>query len=385
MSPPEVVPIKVTGGPKLTKFSDIEERQLEWLWPGRIPMGKLTVIAGDPGFGKSLLTVAMAATVTNEVKWPDCGEYAPFGSVILLSSEDDNADTVKPRLISAGADQSKVFSLSSMIENPDGTRRGFSFDKDTDKLTHVVKSVPDCRLVVIDPISAFMGNADSHNVAEVRGVLHELSELAQQQRFAVVYVTHLNKGKGTPMSRVSGSGAYVAAARSAMLVGRDPVDSDRRILTMLKANLSKETSSAAYRIAENENGHPVIQWELGTNDLKPEDLLGSDSSDSHSALSEAMSWLNSELSGGPVNTKKLQILADDAGHAWRTVQRAQAKLNVVAKKTGVGGAWQWWCPDELDEGRQSKPRINGGDVGGVGDLNHEVSQERQDSHEIHGY
>ena len=107
------------GIPRLTRFSDIERRELEWLWPGRIPMGKLTVIAGDPGFGKSLLTVAMASTVTNEAKWPDCDECSPFGSVVLLSAEDDDGDTVKPRLMAAEADETKVHSLDSIRESRD--------------------------------------------------------------------------------------------------------------------------------------------------------------------------------------------------------------------------------------------------------------------------
>ena len=381
---PNELNIAIAGVPKITRFSDIEQRNLDWLWPGRIPLGKLTVIAGDPGFGKSLLTIAIASTVTNEAKWPDCGEYAPFGSVVLLSAEDDDGDTVKPRLIAAQADESKVHSLDSVVELPTG-RRGFSLDTDIDKLTMAIESVPDCRLLVIDPISSFMGNVDSHNVADVRGVLSGLSDLAQQRQFAVLYVTHLNKGKGTPMSRVSGSGAYVAAARSAMLVGRDPLDPDRRILAMLKSNLSTESSGAAYRIRSNHDELPVIEWEPGPVDIAPEDLLGHDSGDIRRERDEAIQWLSAELSHGPVGSKRIQQLAKDAGHAWRTVLRAKSDLKVQSRRTpGPKSVWEWWHPDFLDKGCHNTPLSKCGHVGNVGKINGKDSHVCQDSHDLYG-
>ena len=160
------------GLPKITKFSDIKIKTLEWLWPGRIPLGKLTVLAGDPGLGKSLITVAIATALTEEAKWPDCNEYALGGSVVLLSAEDDEGDTIKPRLMAAGADPEKVYSMDSIIDLGD-RKRGFSLDCDIEKLSNVLKTVPDCRLLVIDPISAFMGKVDSHNVADVRAWIED--------------------------------------------------------------------------------------------------------------------------------------------------------------------------------------------------------------------
>ena len=371
---------KLDGIPRLTRFSDIERRKLEWLWPGRIPMGKLSVIAGDPGFGKSLLTVAMASTVTNEAKWPDCGEYAPFGSVVLLSAEDDDGDTVKPRLMAAHADETKVHSLDSVIELPHG-RRGFSLDTDIDRLAKAIEAVSDCRLLVIDPISAFMGNVDSHNVADVRGVLSELSDLAQRRLFAVLYVTHLNKGKGTPMSRVSGSGAYVAAARSAMLVGRDPQDPRRRVLTMLKANLSTETSGVAYCIQSNESGLPVIGWEAGPVDLSPEDLLGHESGLVHRERDDAKEWLRKALLNGPVESLDIEQLALNAGHRERTLLRAKKELGVKSRRQAGMPTWEWYLPDQ---GCHTTPHNKHGNVGNVGKVNGQDRQGCQDSHLSYG-
>ena len=366
----------VGGVPKLTRFVDIEERKLEWLWPGRIPIGKLTVIAGEPGLGKSLVTIAIASAITNQAKWPDCDEHAPHGSVILLSAEDDNADTVKPRLLAAGADLQKVFSFDSMIYEPEGSRRGFTLDGDFDKLAQAIKAVPDCRLVVIDPASAFMGSIDSHKNSDVRGVLSVIADIAQEYRVAILYVTHLNKGQGSPMSRVTGSGAFVAAARSAMLVGADPEDPDRRIVAMLKANLAKESDGAAYRIRSNEDDLPVVEWEPGKVDIRPADILAHEPDEARRERSDAAEWLCSELSHGPVLTNDLQSRSRAAGHAWRTVRRAKDQIGVRAKRTGVGGKWQWWHPDDLYEYGHMSPSQK---VGQVGHLESEDGHVVQDS------
>ena len=338
MGEPEPMPIQLVpdGLPKITKFSDIQTKTLEWLWPGRIPLGKLTVLAGDPGLGKSLITVAIATALTEEAKWPDCNEYALGGSVVLLSAEDDEGDTIKPRLMAAGADPEKVYSMDSIIDLGD-RKRGFSLDCDIEKLSNVLKTVPDCRLLVIDPISAFMGNVDSHNVADVRGVLAPLTELAQSSRIAVLYVTHLNKGKGTPMSRISGSGAYVAAARSAMLVGRDPLNPDRRVLVSLKCNLSKEPEGIAYKIKSNTEDLPVVQWEPDFVNVTAEELLGSTTS--HQVRDDAKSWLLAELQNGPVSAKEIKADAESCGVAFRTLERAKKDLGVQSKT--INGIRKW--------------------------------------------
>ena len=378
--------LAVDGTAKITKFSDIEARKLEWLWPERIPLGKLTCIAGDPGLGKSLVTIAITATITsdNEIKWPDGCGYAPHGSVILLSAEDDDGDTIKPRLIAAGANTEKVFSFDSVIYEDNGKRRGFTIDRDFEKLEQAIIAIKDCRLVVIDPISAFMGKIDSHNNSDVRGVLSLLSDIAQKQRVAVLYVTHLNKGDGAPMARVTGSGAYVAAARSVMLVGPDPDNTRRRVVAMLKANLAKESDGVAYEVRSNEDDLPVVQWEPGSIDIRASDILSSERSDARHERNDAADWLEAELHYGPVSVLELQERVAAAGHAWRTVRRAKDSLGIKAKKNGPGGSWQWWHPKDLEniqDGHDTPPG-NVGHVGHVGHLNNEDGQGGQGGQEI---
>ena len=338
------IPIRKPGV-NLKRYSQIEEQKLSWLWPGRIPLGKLSVLAGDPGLGKSLVTVAIAAAVTSEAKWPDCHEYAPHGGVIMLSAEDDDSDTVKPRLRVAGADLDNVYSLDSIISNPDGSRRGLSLDVDSNKLRDAIASVPYCRLVVIDPISAFMGSVDSHKNADVRGLLSVLSEIAQVSNVAILYVSHLNKGAGGPMARITGSGAFVAAARSAMIVCRDNEDTDRRLIFMPKSNLAKETDGVAYRIRQAEGEDlPVVHWEQGFVPVNGEMLLGSGDAHDRGLRRDAKEWLSVELLGGPQLSTDLQRMARQAGHSWRTVERAKQELNVESKRDGVSGKWRWALP-----------------------------------------
>lgn len=333
---------KINGIPPLTRFTDIQRTKLEWIWPGRIPTGKISVIAGEPGLGKSLVTIAIASTITNEAKWPDCGEYAPFGSVVLLSAEDDDSDTVKPRLMAAQADESKVLSLASVFD-VDGSIRHFSLDCDVPRLAETLDAVPDCRLLVIDPITAFMGNIDSHNQADVRKVLHQLSELAQKRQMAVLYVSHLNKGKGTPMSRVAGSGAYVAAARSAMLVGRDPADPSRSVVVSLKQNLAIKPKGVAYEIRETGAGMPVIHWVPGEVDIAPEELLSVDSGGSRHR-DEVIDWLREKLKDGPKQALEMQQLANFAGYSISTLNRAKEELGVKSRRDGK--SWVWALRDQ---------------------------------------
>ena len=148
------------------------------------------------------------------------------------------------------------------------------------------------------------------------------------------------------MARITGSGAFVAAARSAMIVGRDPEDADRRIIFMPKCNLSKEVDGVAYRVRESSEDSelPVVQWEQGFVCVNGGALLSADSAHERSALEDAKEWLFVELSSGPIFTSDLRRMAGQAGHSWRTVERAKYELNVKAKRDGISAKWRWALP-----------------------------------------
>ena len=177
-------------------MADVEPEKIEWLWPGRIAIGKQTLIGGEPGLGKSQITTALAATVTNGGAWP-CGEgKAPLGSVIILSAEDDAGDTIRPRLDAAGADVTRVHQISAVRHGNGRGRRTFNLQADLALLEGEIKRIRDVRLVIIDPVSSYLGKIDSHKNAEVRGTLEPLGDMASRLRVAIVSVTHFSKGAG---------------------------------------------------------------------------------------------------------------------------------------------------------------------------------------------
>jgi putative DNA primase/helicase len=218
--------------------SEIEPERVEWLWHGRIALGKHTCIAGEPGTGKSQLSIAIAAAISTGGEWP-CGEgCAPLGSVIIFSAEDGAADTIVPRLIAAGADRGRIHIVSAVPAEHGKGRRGFDLKADLNRLEKKIAEVGDVALVVIDPISSYMGKTDSHKNADVRGVLEPVAEMAERTRVAVWTVTHFSKPNGGTATKAHhkfiGSIAFVAAARAAFAVLEDPDDKDRRLFLHAK-------------------------------------------------------------------------------------------------------------------------------------------------------
>ena len=339
-------------GAVLRCFQDIAPEAVRWLWPGRIPLGKLTLLVGDPGLGKSLLTAEIASRVSRGASFPD-GAGCESGSAIFLSAEDDAADTVRPRLDAAGADVSRAYILDAVrVQLTDGslTEKSFNLETDIAALEGVLREHPDVRLIVIDPISAYMGGVDSHSNAEVRGLLSPLASLAGKHGVAVLAVTHLRKSPGAAIYRAISSIAFAAAARAAWAVASDPEDVDRRLLLAVKQNLSASAGGLAFRI-ETQNNVPRLAWEQGAVALAANDVLGNvEMQQDQSERREAKEWLKDFLADGPVAVKKIQREAKAAGLSWMTVRRAKEALLVVASKSAFEGGWQWRLEDTQHEG-----------------------------------
>ncbi len=247
----------VRSQPVVTRLADVEPQAVEWLWPGRVAIGKLTLLAGDPGLGKSFVTLDMASRVSRGAAWPDDSSASqPAGGVVLISAEDDLADTIRPRLDVHHADVSKIVALEAVTFSDalGNVRREVDLTTDLGHIECAIDAAGDCRLVVIDPVSAFLGGTDSHKNAEVRSVLARLSDLAEQKRVAVVAVTHLRKGEGAAIYRAMGSLAFVAAARAAWAVVKDQDDPQKRLLLPMKNNLAPDVDGLAYRIEASDWG-----------------------------------------------------------------------------------------------------------------------------------
>jgi len=367
--------------------ADVDPKPINWLWPDKIARGKLTLISGDPGLGKSLITVALASAVSNGARWPVGGGNAPHGSVVLLSDEDAIADTIRPRLDAAGSNCSKVHALQMVQETTEDGEvliRSFNLAIDIERLAAVVEDLGDVALIQIDPISAYLGGTDSHKNADVRALLSPLSDLAERLNVAIVVVTHLNKGSGAAMYRSVGSIAFTAAARTAWAVTKDKDEPARRLMLPVKNNLGNDESGMAYRIETASNDAPVVMWEPNPVHIDINEALSTESDDYRSEREDAADWLEIELRGQPIPANQLQKMAGAAGHSWRTVKRAKKDLGVVSRKCTFEGGWLWYHPDDLpvkcEEGHEEAQEGQSQNVdpfGNVGPLGDELGDSEE--------
>lgn len=356
----------------LVRLSDIPPEPISWLWPGRIALGKLTLIAGDPGLGKSLLTQTLAACISKGYPWPISETPAPIGDVVLLSAEDDPSDTIRPRLDAAEADCQRVHILKAIQDvNEDGSpaQRMFSLKRDVELLEEALANLPDCRLVVIDPISAYLDGTNSHNNSDVRGVLVPLSELAARHKIAIILVQHLNKnGMGNAMYRAIGSIAFVAAVRAAYIVTKDKDNAERRFFMPVKNNIAKDTTGLAYSIIATESGNPVIAWESEPITITADEaLVPSETNEERTETDWAVTILREILSKGPLPVIEVNKEAWQAGISKKQLRRARGKLGVITTKAAFKGGWMLVLPghEGAQEDEDAHPKTEGilGDKG----------------------
>jgi hypothetical protein len=337
------------------ELAEVVRKELRWLWPGRVPLGKLTLLAGDPELGKSFLTIDMAARVSSGRAWPDAPQTPiPPGNVILLNAEDDIEDTVCPRLVQAGAALDRCTALAAARSTADGLFRPFSLGRDLAALRVVLQEKPDCRLVVIDPVSAYLGKADGNSNTEVRALLYPLAQLASEFQVAVIAVTHLNKkGAGKAIYRAMGSLAFVAAARSAWVVARDPQEPDRHLLLHAKSNLQAKSPGLAYRFAaESRDAVATIAWEADPvtqtlDEVMTGGQLNLAVQEYRNGESFADTWLHEQLTGGPRDRNEFfEFLSRPDNISDPQVYRAAARLGVVKIKHGFSNnRWTWCLPE----------------------------------------
>jgi putative DNA primase/helicase len=229
---------------KLVRYSTITPETNDWLWPGRIPLGKLTIIAGDPGVGKTWLTLDIASHVTTGKPFCD-GTLPSKGEVIFITYEDGAGDTLLPRLEGLGANLGAIYHLEE-VKMMDGSKEIFSLDNHLDVLEKTLESHPKIRMIVIDPINAAIAGQSNKKVREV---MTPLKEMAERHDVAIVGITHLTKGSGKDLYRVLGSIGIVAAARAVWAVTAHPEDAKRRIFLPIKNNMAP-AEPLMYRIID---------------------------------------------------------------------------------------------------------------------------------------
>jgi putative DNA primase/helicase len=341
----------------LTSAADVHARPVRWLLDGLVPMGKLSVLAGAPGLGKSTWTTLLAAKVSlGEARGDMVGER---GNVLIASAEDDPEDTIKPRLLAAGAECEAVYLMDVRHTDENGqVLPGIvQLPQDVGQIERAVRD-HGVHLVILDPVAAFLDAGHSaYREQEVRAALTPLKTMAERTGCAVVALMHLNKTQGAdPLVRIANSGAFTALARSVMVFGADPEDEDgdrgsRRVLTVAKGNLRGPGTGALGYVIATATVHgaygQTIQTaalrETGASNVSAEDLLGN--AEDRSAKGDAMQWLRELLAGDPVAAVDVQAAAKQADIAWRTVKRAKAALSVRSVKQGTDGGWVWTLPD----------------------------------------
>jgi len=331
-------------------IADIAREELKWLWHNRIPLGKVSMLLGDPGLGKSLITLAITSTVSRGAGWPIPGEgRAPHGDTILISAEDDPADTIRPRLEAAGADLMRCHFLdgvgSKATDDAAPILRPWRL-RDVGLLNKALEETPNCRLVVIDPISAYLAGTDTHKNADVREVLAPLSTLAAKYGVAVIVVSHLNKAQGGPaIYRATGSLAFTAAARAVYVVTKDRNDAARRLVIPLKANLAPDVTGLAYKIDTTNDGTPRIKWEPQTINVDADQALAeAPDFEARSQTDEAVEWLRGALADGPQPAGDLKRAANEDGIGKKPLRKARERLRIKPRKDGFSGSWIWELP-----------------------------------------
>ncbi|MCW5756978.1 MAG: AAA family ATPase [Phycisphaeraceae bacterium] len=327
--------------PVLLNLADVKASPVRWLWRGRIPLGRITLLAGHPGCGKSFITCDLAARLSVGRAWPD-GTTSEPGRTLLLSAEDDPADTVKPRLLAAGASCSMVDALTCSTFQ--GKERGVTL-ADLDVIEDALRRHDDYRLLVIDPIGSYLGGGvDSYKDNETRAVLAPLAKLAADMNLAVLLVAHTRKAQVTRADdSVLGSRAFTGLARSVLHLAEDPETKARKLLLPGKCNLGPPCPGLAFTI---EGDPATILWEPFPLNLHADDLLAASHGGEagRTERDDAGAWLLDLLAAGPRRARDVEEEARDAGYSLATLRRAKAATGVVARKSAFGGPWEWAVP-----------------------------------------
>src|SRR5262249_38280653 len=305
-------------------LSTVQPQTVQWLWPGRIPLGKLTILDGDPGLGKSVLTLTLAASVTRGWSMPleprEPGVAPEPAGVVLLNAEAGLEDTIRPRLDAAGADPARVLALDRI---PDGDSfRLPVLPVDAVYVKLAVRRL-EAKLVIIDPLTAFLGGeTNTHKDQDCRRALYPLAMLAQETGAAVLVVRHLNKAAGTnPLYRGGGSIGIIGAARSGLLVAKDPDNPDQRVLASTKCNLAKLPPALVYALDTAPNGALRIGWK-GESTHTAESLLAVPRDDEErDAVQEGADVLKTILCNGQLPAADVKAQARKAGVSERTLAR----------------------------------------------------------------
>ena len=313
---------------KMIKMSDVQSQTVDWLWYPFIPYGKLTIIQGDPGDGKTTLVLNIAARLSKGEGLDNDMKVTEPVKIIYQTAEDGLGDTIKPRLLAAGADCSRVLVID------DSDQPLTMADARLEEAIVQTKA----KMVVLDPIQGFLGaEVDMHRANEIRPLMKRVAVLAEKYHCAVILIGHMNKNSnGKSSYRGLGSIDFQAAARSVLIVGRVKDEPEVRVVCHTKSSLAPEGMSIAFRLNKN-NG---FEW-IGEYDISADELLNGDGKGQKSR--KAKEFLLEILADGGMSQKKILEEAAKRGIKGKTLRNAKSELEVDSVKRG--NQWYWVLPE----------------------------------------
>lgn len=344
---------------------------ISWLWEGWLARGKMHLIGGQPGTGKTTISMSIAATVSlaasRPVGWPDGSKCEIGGNVIIWSGEDDHADTLVPRLLAAGADLRRIFFVGGVREGEKS--RDFDPAKDIPALRAAIDQAGGAAMLIVDPIvSAISG--DSHKNAETRRGLQPLVELCRDIDAALIGITHFSKGTSgrEPVERITGSLAFGALARIIMVAAVKPAKSEgeapSRMFARAKSNIGPDGGGFGYDLRQVHVQDDIfgsrVEWGEALTGAARDLLADAEEDETSSATGTAEAFLRDMLADGQKSAKEIRAAADAHGLVWRTVQRVKEKIPgiIVRKITGSRHAgWEWELQERHKNDRKPQPKI----------------------------
>jgi hypothetical protein len=338
-------PLSPSGAPFFgVRCSDIATASVSWLWEPYLARGKLAILDGDPGTGKSFVTIDLACRVTRGLPMPGAAAGAEPAAVLLLNAEDDARDTIRPRVLAAGGDPERlrVFASPGI-----GLQRPPRFPDDFAALEAAVYETQ-AALVVIDPMMAFFPpEVSANNNQAISTALLPFSALAADTGACVLLVRHLRKSGGaSAIYRGLGGIGILGAVRTGLVVSRHPDDAELRVLAPSKTNIGPPGPSLGFRLARNDAGQTAVEW-TGPLDVTADDLFGAGVPlrAGHRTRERATDWLKPFLAEGERRATEVIAEARAAGIPERTLHRAKAKLGVRSVAVKKDGKVEWWWRD----------------------------------------
>ena len=352
---------------RLKRGSEIAPENVEWCWNGWLAKGKLNLLGGAPGTGKTTIALRMAATITTGGKWPD-GSKCQAGNAIIWSGEDEAADTLVPRLMAMGANMDRVFFVEGVDDR--GEDRAFDPAKDIPSLEAAIKEAGGAAFIVVDPIVSAVA-ANSHKNGETRRALQPLVELASKCRAALLGITHFSKGTSgrEPLERITGSVAFGALPRVVMIAAKETQPgcdaSPRRIFARAKANNGPDDGGFSYTLRQTllpdaPIEASIVEWgemiEGNARDMLAD--VEADETERHSdgEKGEAEDFLIDVLAAGPITATEVYRQAEEAGIKHRTLERAKQSLKVKSKRRiepGHSAHWAWHLPENSNSAKDA--------------------------------